>query len=148
MTDSGGQWWRETAVAVGVWLVGTLVVFDLPHHLGRNPASIEGHALALAGLFVGLAVVVAFGAALRRRRELVSAVLVGVVATWLVFVQRAALYGTPFTFGLLDGDSGRLTGMATYYSQTWSSAHPTSTPHCFLGSSVVCPTSPGATPGG
>ena len=28
MTDSGGQWWRETAVAVGVWLVGTLVVFD------------------------------------------------------------------------------------------------------------------------
>ena len=82
MTDSGGQWWRETAVAVGVWLVGTLVVFDLPHHLGRNPASIEGHALALAGLFVGLAVVVACGAALRRRRALVSAVLVGVVATW------------------------------------------------------------------
>ena len=122
MTDSGGQWWRETAVAVGVWLVGTLVVFDLPHHLGRNPASIEGHALALAGLFVGLAVVVACGAALRRRRALVSAVLVGVVATWLVFVQRAALYGTPFTFGLLDGDSGRLTGMATYYSQTWSSS--------------------------
>jgi len=122
VTGAGGRWWREVAVASAVWLVGSLVVFDLPRHLGRNPASIEGHALALAGLFVGASVVVACGASLRRHLELVSAVIVGVVATWLVFVQRAALYGTPFTFGLLDGDSGRLTGMATYYSQTWSSS--------------------------
>jgi len=54
--------------------------------------------------------------------DLASGIGAGLFAGWVAFTLRVALHGTPYGFGGLVSDAGRLAGMANTYSHTWSSA--------------------------
>ncbi len=58
----------------------------------------------------------------RGRAELVSGLAAGLLAGWIAFTMRLALHGTPFGFGGLGGDAGRMAGMANRYASTWRSS--------------------------
>ena len=111
MTDSGGQWWRETAVAVGVWLVGTLVVFGgatlnhlLKHTIQRPRPGMEqltqaatdfsfpsGHAANTTLLYGALALLLIRHVRTPGLRALAAGVLLGVLVLTASMLVRNAL---------------------------------------------------------
>ncbi|MBO0808637.1 MAG: arabinofuranosyltransferase, partial [Actinobacteria bacterium] len=73
--------------------------------------------LAAAGAGVVILAVLAW----RLRAELASGIAAGLFAGWIAFTLRLALHGTPFGFGGLGHDAGRLAAMANRYAYTWRS---------------------------
>jgi hypothetical protein len=64
-------------------------------------------------------VVVAGVASRRLPADLASGVGAGLFGGWVAFTLRVALHGTPYGFGGLVSDAGRLAAMANTYSHTW-----------------------------
>jgi hypothetical protein len=79
--------------------------------------------VAMIPVVVLIAGVVVAGVASRRLpADLASGIGAGLFGGWVAFTLRVALHGTPFGFGGLVSDAGRLAGMANTYSHTWHSA--------------------------
>ena len=79
--------------------------------------------VAMIPVVVLIAGVIVAGVASRRLpADLASGIGAGLFGGWVAFTLRVALHGTPFGFGGLVSDAGRLAGMANTYSHTWHSA--------------------------
>jgi hypothetical protein len=79
--------------------------------------------VAMIPVVVLIAGVVVAGVVSRRvPADLASGIGAGLFGGWVAFTLRVALHGTPFGFGGLVSDAGRLAAMANTYSHTWHSA--------------------------
>jgi hypothetical protein len=79
--------------------------------------------VAMIPVVVLIAGVVVAGVASRRLpADLASGIGAGLFGGWVAFTLRVALHGTPYGFGGLNSDAGRLAAMANTYSHTWHSA--------------------------
>ena len=82
-----------------------------------NPLSSQG---ASAPVSVALAALVVMSAlALVVRREWVAGAAAGVFAAWCGSAVAASLVGTPFGYGTMLGDAGRMSALATHFATTW-----------------------------
>lgn len=82
-----------------------------------NPLSSQG---ASAPVSVALAALVVMSAlALVVRREWVAGAAAGVFAAWCGSAVAASLVGTPFGYGTMLGDAGRMSALATHFAATW-----------------------------
>ncbi|MFY1697457.1 arabinofuranosyltransferase [Solwaraspora sp. WMMA2101] len=117
---------HPSLVAVLVWLLATPVAFVLPGIVGKDPFTVAGRALPVAGGLLLVSVVLAAAAAARRwvpaALDALAGAAAGLAGAWLVLVLRSALYGTPFGFGGLSGDMLRMTASVTRYTVTTASA--------------------------
>src|SRR6266571_2472551 len=82
---------------------------------------------SLAALVTWLACLpVAFAAATLGQadpfRLRVAMIPVAVLGAWVAFTLRVAVHGTPFGFGGLGSDAGRLAAMANRYAHAWRSS--------------------------
>jgi hypothetical protein len=67
--------------------------------------------------------VIVVGLASRRLpADLASGIAAGLFGGWTAFTLRTALHGTPFGFGGLGSDAGRMAAMANRYASTWHSS--------------------------
>src|SRR2546430_7609212 len=72
---------------------------------------------AMIPVVVAVAGVIVVGIASRRLpADLASGIGAGLFGGWVAFTLRTALHGTPFGFGGLGSDAGRLAGLAHRYS--------------------------------
>jgi hypothetical protein len=79
--------------------------------------------VAMIPVVVLIAGVVVAGVVSRRLpADLASGIGAGLFGGWVAFTLRVALHGTPFGFGGLVSDAGRLAAMANTYSRTWYSS--------------------------
>jgi hypothetical protein len=108
-------------VAFAVWVVALPIVYVITKIAAFDPFSNHGWntslALGLAATAVLLAVAVRISAS-----PTVAGVAAGAWAAWVALFFRTALAGTPFAFGGMQGDAGRVAAMATRYSATPFSA--------------------------
>jgi hypothetical protein len=112
---------NPSLVALVVWLVCLPVAFGAVRLL--RPGDPFNLRTALVPVAVGAAVLVITAVVTRRREvEVVSGLAAGLLAGWVAFTMRVALHGTPFGFGGVGGDAGRLAGMANRYASTWRSS--------------------------
>jgi hypothetical protein len=106
--------------AVVTWLIATPVAVALPRLSHRSPFSVGASAVPLTAAFLLIAAVVAV--AYRWRGEIVAGAAAGLAAAWVAFMLRSALHGTPFGFGGLAGDMGRMAASVTRYTTTLASS--------------------------
>lgn len=109
---------HPAAAAIVTWLVLTPVAMVVPALLHANPFTMRGAVLPVA--VGGLLLAVFLG--LSGRAHALAGPAAGTFAAWVALTLRTALNGTPFGFGGLIGDTGRLTAMADRYSVTMTSA--------------------------
>ena len=112
---------NPSLLALVVWLVCLPVAYGAVRLLRPgNPFDLR---TAMIPVAVG-AVVLAVTAVVTRRwqAEVVSGLAAGLFAGWVAFTMRVALHGTPYGFGGLGGDAGRMAAMANRYATTWRSS--------------------------
>ena len=79
--------------------------------------------VAMVPVVVLVAGVIVVGVASRRLpADLASGIGAGLFGGWVAFTLRTALHGTPFGFGGMGSDAGRLAAMANRYASTWHSS--------------------------
>ena len=79
--------------------------------------------VAMIPVVVLVAGVVVAGLVSRRLpADLASGVGAGLAGGWVAFTARSALHGTPYPFGGLGSDAGRMAAMANRYASTWHSS--------------------------
>lgn len=106
-----------TLAAVVTWLVALPAGVLFVRHADLDPFTLEG---AVAPLGYGLAVGLAVGlVALRVRSDVLSGVGAGLFAAWSGWAITANLVGTPYGYGSLGGDAGRMSALVTHFSTTW-----------------------------
>jgi Arabinofuranosyltransferase N terminal len=111
---------NPSLAALVTWLVCLPVAF-VGARLG--PADPFRLRVAMIPVVVLVAGVVVAGVVSRRvPAELASGIGAGLFGGWVAFTLRVALHGTPFGFGGVGADPGRLAAMAGTYSRTWASA--------------------------
>jgi Arabinofuranosyltransferase N terminal len=112
---------NPSLLALVVWLVCLPVAFVAVRLLRPgNPFDLR---TAMIPVAVGAAVLVVTAVVTRRgQAEVVSGLAAGLFAGWVAFTMRLALHGTPFGFGGLGGDAGRMAAMANRYATTWRSS--------------------------
>jgi hypothetical protein len=120
------SWWRRGGLtadgiaAVLTWAVATPLALLLVRGLDLDPFSVAGVVMPVAvGAVAGAAVLTLL---LRRYSDMLIGVATGVYAAWIGLTLSTALHGTPFGYGQMLGDSGRLVAQATKSMSTWSSA--------------------------
>jgi Arabinofuranosyltransferase N terminal/Arabinofuranosyltransferase A C terminal len=107
----------DAYVAVLTWAIGVPIAFLIVHAFNRDPFKVAGSVLPMA---VGGVIAAALLALLLvKRTELVVGVAVGAYAAWIALTMAAALHGTPFGYGELSGDQGRLVASATKDMTGW-----------------------------
>jgi hypothetical protein len=120
-------WWRELGwvvpvAAVAAWAVGLVAGRAVVRRWDLDPLTTQGVIMPVSlGALGGLALLSL--ALLLRHHVLARRALVGVTAgaysAWLGTTIFAVLNGTPFGFGTLSGDAGRMSAMVMHYSTTW-----------------------------
>jgi hypothetical protein len=108
----------DSLAAVITWIVGTPLALLVVHVVDRNPFTVGGAIMPIA-----VGGVVAGGLLLCRQRlrsDLIIGIVVGAYAAWIALTMGAALHGTPFGYGEMLGDQGRLVAMATKYTSSWA----------------------------
>jgi hypothetical protein len=100
------------------WLAGSLLGWLLVRALDLDPFSVAGAVMPVAVGCVAGALLLA--ARLRVRSDLLVGVGVGAYAAWAALTMATALHGTPFGYGGMQGDEGRLVAMATKYMSSTS----------------------------
>ena len=106
--------------ALVIWIVCLPVAF-FAATLGRaDPFLLQVAMIPVVVLVVGVAVV---GVASRwLPADLASGIGAGLFGGWTAYTLRVALHGTPFGFGGLGSDAGRMAAMANRYASTWHSS--------------------------
>lgn len=114
------SWFRDGLVAwvaLATWAVGLFVGVLAVHLFDANPLTSTGVVVPLAiGIPIGLAM---FGLATWLRSTWLIGVAAGGYAAWAGTTIAAALVGTPFGFGLIAGDAGRMSALVMHFSSTW-----------------------------
>ena len=106
-----------TLAAVLTWLVALPAGVLLVRRANLDPFTLEGAVAPLgygiaAGLVIGLLALVV-------RSDVVTGVGAGLFSAWSGWAIAANLAGTPYGYGSMGGDAGRMTALATYFSTTW-----------------------------
>jgi hypothetical protein len=111
---------NPSLAALITWLVCLPVAFAAAALGPADPFRLRVAMVPVVVVVVGVIVV---GIASRRLpADLASGIGAGLFGGWTAFTLRAALHGTPFGFGGLGSDPGRLAAMANTYSHTWRSS--------------------------
>src|SRR6185437_2099296 len=117
---AGWEWLRSGAVgwiALLTWAVCLALGVVFVRALGVNPLTSHGVVLPLAiGIPIGMA---GFALAARVRSTWVVGVALGAYAAWAGTTIAAALVGTPYGFGIIAGDAGRMSALVMHFSTTW-----------------------------
>jgi len=119
---SGGLLARlnPSLVAVVTWVVCLPVAFAAAALGTADPFRLRVAMVPVVVLVAGVAVV---GVASRWwPADLASGIGAGLAGGWVAFTLRTALHGTPYGFGGLGSDAGRMAAMANRYASTWHSA--------------------------
>jgi hypothetical protein len=120
-----GHTWVVPATAVVTWAVGLVVGRAVVRRWDLDPMTTQGVVMPVAvGVLGGLTLLTV--ALLLRHRLLARNVVVGVTAggysAWAGSTVLAMLNGTPYGYGTLLGDAGRMSAMVMHYSTTWSAS--------------------------
>lgn len=108
--------WTPVA-AVLTWLVCVLLSRPLVAAWDANPLTTQGVLLPLAlGAVVGLALL---AVSLWRSVRVMTGIVAGAYSGWVYFTITAALNGTPFGYGSMSGDAGRMSALVMHFSTTW-----------------------------
>src|SRR6201996_8050647 len=111
---------NPSLAALITWLVCLPVAFAAGT---LGPADPFRRRVAMVPVVVLVAGVIAVGVASRRLpADLASGIGAGLFGGWVAFTLRTALHGTPFGFGGLGSDAGRLGAMANRDAGTWHSS--------------------------
>src|SRR5690349_11821651 len=111
---------NPSLAALMTWLVCLPVAFAAA---ALGPADPFRLRVAMVPVVVAVAGVIVAGIASRRLpADLASGIGAGLFGGWTAFTLRTALHGTPFGFGGLGSDPGRLAAMANTYSHAWRSS--------------------------
>jgi hypothetical protein len=120
-------WWQSRTWVVSlaacvVWAAGLVVGRAVVRRWDLDPLTTQGVVMPVG--LGGLGGLVLLGVALAVRRRLVlRRAMVGVTAgaysAWLGTTILAMLNGTPFGYGTLWGDAGRISAMVMHFSTTW-----------------------------
>ena len=106
-----------TLAAVLTWVVALPAGILFVRRVNLDPLTLEG---AVAPLAYGLAAGLVIGLlALRVHSDVISGVGAGLFSAWSGWAIAANLIGTPYGYGSMGGDAGRMTALATYFSTTW-----------------------------
>jgi hypothetical protein len=119
---TGGLFARvsPSLAAVVTWVVCLPVAFGAAALGPADPFRLRVAMIPVVVLVAGVAVA---GVVSRRLpADLASGIGAGLFGGWVAFTLRAALHGTPYGFGGLVSDAGRLAAMANTYSHTWYSS--------------------------
>ena len=106
--------------ALVTWVVCLPVAFAAAGLGTADPFRLRVAMVPVVVLVAGVAV-----AGLVSRRlpaDLASGIGAGLAGGWVAYTLRVALHGTPFGFGGLESDAGRLAAMANRYASTWHSS--------------------------
>jgi Arabinofuranosyltransferase N terminal len=111
---------NPSLAALVTWII-CLPVAYVGARLGpADPFRLRVAMIPVAVLIAGVAVA---GVVSRRLpADLASGIGAGLFGGWVAFTLRVALHGTPYGFGGLVSDAGRLAAMANTYSHTWYSS--------------------------
>jgi hypothetical protein len=96
------------ALPVGVWAV---------RRINLNPLSTQGVTAPVAYLMI--AGVLLVGLALWLHAEWLTGIAAGLFAAWCGVTVAANLVGTPYGYGAMGGDAGRMSALVTHFSTTW-----------------------------
>ena len=111
---------NPSLAALITWLVCLPVAFAAATLGQADPFRLRVAMIPVAVLVAG---VIAVGLASRRLpADLASGIAAGLFGGWVAFTLRVAVHGTPFGFGGLGSDAGRLAAMANRYSHAWRSS--------------------------
>jgi hypothetical protein len=111
---------NPSLAALITWLVCLPVAFAAATLGPADPFRLR---VAMIPVVVAVAGVIVVGVASRRLpADLASGIGAGLFGGWTAFTLRVALHGTPFGFGGLGSDPGRMAAMANTYSHTWRSS--------------------------
>ena len=111
---------NPSLAALVTWLVCLPVAFAAATLGQADPFRLR---VAMIPVVVLVAGVIAVGLASRRLpADLASGIAAGLFGGWVAFTLRVAVHGTPFGFGGLGSDAGRLAAMANRYSHAWRSS--------------------------
>jgi len=119
---TGGLFARvsPSLAALVTWVVCLPVAFGAAALGPADPFLLRVAMIPVVVLIAGVAVA---GVVSRRvPADLASGIGAGLLGGWVAFTLRVALHGTPYGFGGLVSDAGRLAAMANTYSHTWHSA--------------------------
>jgi hypothetical protein len=105
-------------VAWLVYLVTLPAALAAPGLLDLDPFEARAPRLLLNVCLVAAAALAVV--ALRLRGPAFIAAAAGLLASYLALVMRTALSGTPFGYGGVHGDTGRITAMAVHYERSWA----------------------------
>ena len=106
--------------ALVTWVVCLPVAFAAATLGTADPFRLRVAMVPVVVLVAGVAV-----AGLVSRRlpaDLASGIGAGLAGGWVAYTLRVALHGTPFGFGGLGSDAGRMAAMANRYASTWHSS--------------------------
>ena len=106
-----------TLAAVSTWLVALPLGIVFVRRIDLNPLTTQGVTAPVA--YALLAGIVLVGLALVVHAEWLTGVAAGLYAAWCGITVAANLVGTPFGYGSMGGDSGRMSALATHFSTTW-----------------------------
>lgn len=108
---------RVTLAAVSTWLIALPVGILFVRRVNLDPFKLEGAVAPLGyGLTAGLVIALL---SLVVRSDVMSGVGAGLFSAWSGWAIAANLIGTPYGYGSMGGDAGRMTALATYFSTTW-----------------------------
>src|SRR5690348_14000489 len=111
---------NPSLAALITWIVCLPVAFAAATLGPADPFRLRVAMIPVVVLVAG--VIVACVASRRLPADLASGIAAGLFGGWVAFTLRTALHGTPFGFGGLGSDAGRLTAMANRYASTWHSS--------------------------
>jgi hypothetical protein len=111
---------NPSLAALVTWIICLPVAFVAARVGPADPFRLR---VAMVPVVVLIAGVIVVGIASRLvPADLASGIGAGLFGGWVAFTLRVALHGTPFAFGGLGADAGRMAAMATRYASTWHSA--------------------------
>src|SRR6266480_4924540 len=111
---------NPSLAALITWVVCLPVAFAAAALGSADPFRLRVAMIPVVVLVAG--VIVAGVASRRLPADLASGIGAGLFGGWVAFTLRVALHGTPFGFGGLGSDAGRLAAMANRYASTWRSS--------------------------
>jgi hypothetical protein len=111
---------NPSLAALVTWIVCLPVAFGAATLGAADPFRLRVAMVPIVVLVTGAIVI---GLASRRLpADLASGIGAGLFGGWVAYTLRVALHGTPFAFGGLGADAGRMAAMANRYASTWHSA--------------------------
>ena len=99
------------------WIVTALLGYGIVRLWNVNPLTVQGVTMPLS-IGTGGALILT-GLAWRFRSDWIIGIGAGAYAGWATTTVAAALNGTPYGYGNLIGDAGRMSALVTHFTKTW-----------------------------